>query len=349
MRLTRRDVLVMSAVAPVFASRLAQAQANADSLVIAYPFDVPSWDPIAYTAPLGMPIFASIFDQPLMYTADLKLSPSVVKAWCWWGSDGLAIGLDFREEVTFHNGDRLTAADFRFSFLERQKADPKLATAAVWRNIQDIEIASPTKAIVRLSAPKPTAPEWWAYLGSFIMPKAYFEKVGKDAFLQHPIGSGPYTLADYQQGARIVLEANERYWGGAPRLKRVTIPIVKDPTARVAARQSRQADITTQTPVRETERLAQTPGLAGRVTPITEIFILQVGNTGAFTDANVRLAAHHAIDKEALSKAFFGGVAVPISVLAPPNTPGFVDGFNFPHDPKKAGEYLAGSGFRPNK
>src|SRR5258708_27118828 len=131
MRLTRRDVLVMSAVAPVFGSRLVQAQAQADALVIAYPFDGPSWEPIAYTAPLGMPIFASIFDQPLMYTADLKLSPSVVKAWGWIGSDGLAIELDFRDDVTFHNGDKLTAADFRFSFLERQKADPKLATAAV--------------------------------------------------------------------------------------------------------------------------------------------------------------------------------------------------------------------------
>src|SRR5258708_34569967 len=106
MRLTRRDVLVMSAVAPAFASRLAQAQANADSLVIAYPFDVPSWDPIAYTAPLGMPIFASIFDQPLMYTADLNLPPSAVKAWRWIARNGLAIGRGFRHAGTFHNGDK---------------------------------------------------------------------------------------------------------------------------------------------------------------------------------------------------------------------------------------------------
>ena len=348
MRITRREFLVTSAAASAFASRLANAQTTGDSLVIAYPFDVPSWDPIAYTAPLGMPIFASVFDQPLMYTPDLKLSPNVVKAWRWVGTDGLAIELDFRDDVTFHDGDKLTAHDFRFSFLERQKEDPKLATAAVWRNIQDIEIPSPTKAIVRLSAPKPTAPEWWAYLGSFIMPKAYYEKVGKDQFLKAPIGSGPYKVADYQQGARIVLEANEKYWGGAPKTKRVTIQIVKDPTARVAAVQAGQADITTQTPVRETERLAQTPGLTGRVSPITEIFILQVGNTGAFTDANVRLAAHHAIDKQALSKAFLGGVGVPISVLAPPKTPGFVEGFTFAYDTKKAEEYLAKSGFGPN-
>jgi peptide/nickel transport system substrate-binding protein len=348
-QLTRRLFLMSCAAASSLWGAGARAQSAKDSIVIAYPFEVPSWDPIAYTAPLGMPIFASVFDQPLTYTPALKLAPGVVKDWHWIGNDGLAIELNLRDDVYFHNGDKLTAADFKFSFMERQKADPKLATAAVWRNIQDIEIASPTKAIVRLSSPKPTAPEWWAYLGSFVMPKAYFEKVGKEAFLQKPVGSGPYKVAEFQQGARIVLEANDKYWGGAPKLKHVTIQIVKDPTARVAAVQSGQADITTQIPIRETDRLSKTPGFAGQVSPITEIFILQVGNTGAFTDANVRLAAHHAIDKTALSKAFFGGVAVPLSVLAPPKTPGAVDGFTFPYDPKQSAALLAKSGFSTAK
>ncbi len=38
----------------------------------------------------------------------------------------------------------------------------------------------------------------------------------------------------------------------------------------------------------------------------------------------MRLAAHHAIDKKALSQAFYGGAAVPLSVVAPPDTPGYV-------------------------
>lgn len=148
MRFTRREFLLTSAAMPL-AARLAHAATGKDALVVAYPFDVPSWDPVAYTAPLGMPIFASVFDQPLAYSPDLKLEPNVVDRWQWQGKDGLAIALEFRRDVTFHNGDKLTAADFRFSFLERQKADPKLATAAVWRNIQDIEILSSTEAVVR--------------------------------------------------------------------------------------------------------------------------------------------------------------------------------------------------------
>ncbi|MBV8535797.1 MAG: ABC transporter substrate-binding protein [Alphaproteobacteria bacterium] len=349
MQVTRRGFLVTSAVAPFFGTSLASAEAAKDSLVIAYPFDVPSWDAVAYTIPLAMPVFASVFDQPLTYTPDLKLVPNAVKAWSWVGSDGLALAVELRDDVQFHNGDQLTTADFKFSFQERQAADPKLATAGVWRNIKDIEIQSPTKAVMHFSSPKPTAPPWLAYLGSFILPKAYFEKVGKDGFLQKPVGSGPYTVVEFQQGARIVLEANAKYWKGAPKLKRVTIQTVKDPTARVAAVQSGQADITTQIDIREAQRLSKTPGLAAQITPVTEIFLLQVGNVDAFKDQNVRLAAHHAIDKAALSKAFFGGAALPLSVFAPPKTPGYVEGFKFAHDPKESVALLAKSGFSPQK
>ena len=47
----------------------------------------------------------------------------------------------------------------------------------------------------------------------------------------------------------------------------------------------------------------------------------------------MRLAAHHAIDKEALSKAFYGGAAVPLSVVATPGTPGYLTDFKFEYEP----------------
>jgi dipeptide transport system substrate-binding protein len=346
MRLTRRSLLqaagILAAPLPLRAARAAgEGQAT-----IAYPVDVPSWDAVAHTFPLAMPIFKSVYDSPLTFTPDLKLAANVMTAWKL-GGDGKTIAVRFRDDVHFHNGDRLTAADFRFSFLERQKADPKLPTAGIWRKITDIEITSQTAAVVHLAAPMPTAPQWWAFLGSFILPKKYYEKVGHDGFLAKPVGSGPYRLAEYQRDARIVLEANAQYWGGPPPIGRVTIEVVKDPTARVAAIEAGRVDITKQIAVREALRLDHVPGTSGRVQPITDIVIIQIGNRGAFTDANVRLAAHHAIDKEAISKAFFNGVAKPISVLAPPGTPGDVPGFTFPYSVDEAKSLLAKSGHGP--
>ncbi len=79
------------------------------------------------------------------------------------------------------------------------------------------------------------------------------------------------------------------------------------------------------------------------------MILLQCRNDLGFADDNVRLAAHHAIDKQALSKAFYGGAAVPLSMPATPGTPGYVPDFKFSYDPALAVQLLAKSGFDANK
>jgi peptide/nickel transport system substrate-binding protein len=199
-----------------------------NSLTIAFPADVPSWDPIAHTFPTAMSIYKAVFDSPMTQKANLEIVPNVVTKTNF--KDPLTLEVELRNDVTFHNGDKLTADDFKFTFDTRLKADNKLAIAGVWGRINEIEVQSPTKAVVHFKEPMPTAVAWWAFLGNFIMPKNYFEKVGgKEGFLKAPIGSGPYKLADYQLGSRIVLEANDKYWGQKAKIKRVTFEIVKDP------------------------------------------------------------------------------------------------------------------------
>ena len=125
----------------------------------------------------------------------------------------------------------------------------------------------------------------------------------------------------------------------------MVIEIIKDPSARVAAIQSGQVDITVGVPVREAERLGAIAGLKGELNPIQRVILLQVRNDQGFADQNIRLAAHHAIDKAALSKAFYGGAAVPLSLPATPGTPGDIAGFKFAYDPAMATKLLAASGY----
>jgi peptide/nickel transport system substrate-binding protein len=79
------------------------------------------------------------------------------------------------------------------------------------------------------------------------------------------------------------------------------------------------------------------------------VILLQVRNDLGFADPNVRLAAHHAIDKDALSKAFYGGAATPLSVVATPGSPGYLTDFKFEYSQDKAKAALAKSGFSPEK
>ncbi|HET7880362.1 MAG TPA: ABC transporter substrate-binding protein [Acetobacteraceae bacterium] len=342
---TRRGILALGAATLAAPSIV---HAASDAVTIAWPSDVPSWDPNQRFTPDAQPLFKAVFDQPLDQDPSLRLVPNLITRW-QLSADGLTMPIELRDGVTFHNGDKLTTEDFRFTFFERVKTTQGLDIANSWRKVQDIEMLSPTKAVMHFNSPAPTAPVWLAFLGSYVVPKAYVEQVGAAEFAQKPIGSGPYRLVEWQANGRIVLERNDKYWGPKPAIRRVTVQIIKDPSSRVAAVQSGQVDLAINLPVREAVRLQGEPGLAAALDPITRIILLQVRNDLGFADPNVRLAAHHAIDKAALSRAFYNDAAVPLSQLATPGTPGYMDDFGFRYDPNRAKELLAKSGYDADK
>ncbi len=342
-QLSRRVFSAGASLASILASLPAWAQGR-DSVTIGWPSDVTGWDPNQRFTPDAQGIYKMVFDQPLDQDPSLKLIPSLIKAWKL-APDGMSLDLEFRDDVKFHDGSKMTAEDFQWTFFGRVAAGQKLDIANSFRKLTGIDVISPTKAVMKFNSPAPTVPVWLAFLGSFMVPKAYMEKVGVDGFVAKPVGTGPYKLVEYQMNGRIVLERNDDYWGTKPKLKRVVIEIIKDPSARVAAIQSGQVDITVGVPVREAERLGAIAGLKGELNPIQRVILLQVRNDQGFSDQNIRLAAHHAIDKAALSKAFYGGAAVPLSLPATPGTPGDIAGFKFPYDPAMAIKLLAASGY----
>jgi peptide/nickel transport system substrate-binding protein len=323
----------------------ARAAAN-DAATIGWPNDVPSWDPNQRFTPDAQPLFKAVFDQPLDQDPQLRLIPHLIENWSM-APDGLSMAVELRDDVTFHNGDKMTTEDFRYTFLERNKSGIKLDIANSMRKVQDIVIESPTKATMKFDSPAPTMPNWMAFLGSYVVPKKYIESQGLDNFLKNPVGTGPYKLAEYELNSRIVLERNDAYWGPKANIARITIQIIKDPSARVAAIQSGQADFMLNVPVREVDRFQKTAGLDAEIDPITRVILLQPRADLAFADKNVRLAAHHAIDKAALSKACYGGAAVPLSMMATPGSPGYLNDFTFKYDPALAKELLAKSNFSP--
>src|ERR1700733_1966553 len=253
----------------------ARAAAN-DAATIGWPNDVPSWDPNQRFTPDAQPIFKAVFDQPLDQDPKLKLIPHLIKSWDL-APDGLSMAVELLDDVTFHNGDPMTTEDFRYTFFERIKSGIKLDTANSWKKVDDIVIESPLKATMKFNSPAPTAPQWMAFLGSYMVPKNYIEGQGYDNFLKNPIGTGPYKLAEYELNSRIVLERNDNYWGPKAKIARVTIQIIKDPSARVAAIQSGAVDWTVNVPVREVQRFGDS-GFAASLQPITRVILLQVRN-----------------------------------------------------------------------
>ena len=337
-----------AAVAVAAAPPLSQAEAAKEGVVIAWPVDPQTWDPNRRTNPALQSLFKMVYDQLIMQAPDMSLQPSLATKWSQ-SADGKTVTLDIRDDAYWHDGARVTSADIRYTFLERGKAGHKIDLARIWRNVEDIETPTATRAIVKLKSPMPTAIPWFAFLANFVVPKHHVSEVGADGFASKPLGSGPYKVVDYQRNSRIVLEAFDKYWGPKPKIRKVTVLIIKDSSARVAAIQSGRVDFAPDVPIREVDRLNRSAAMSGRIFPISRVILLQIRSDQAFSDRNVRLAAHHAIDKKAISQALYAGKAVPLSVVAPPGTPGYVKDYEFAYDPAKSKALLAESGFGPAK
>jgi peptide/nickel transport system substrate-binding protein len=326
------------------------ARAQEGSVTMGYPADVPSWDPVANGTTITLPVHKCVFDAPLSLAPDLSFGPSVVQSHRWISPDGTALELTLRDGITFHNGDPLTSEDIQFTFRDRIKADQSVMAAGVWDAIiKDIETPSPNVAILRFNAPLVHAPWQLASTAAFILPKRYYQQVGAQGFNEKPIGSGPYRLVDYQRDSRIVLEAYDKHWGGPAKIKRVVIQIIKDASARASAIQSGQVDFVFNLPVRDVVRLNSVPGLVGVVHPINNVVLIHMVNKGIYKDQNLRLAMHHAIDKQALSRAFFNNQATPLSMWASDGMPANDPTFRFEFDTAKAKQLLAQSGYGMTK
>ena len=190
MHIDRRTALMLGlgAGASTLIQDIAFAQAK-DSVTIGWPSDVPSWDPNQRFTPDAQPIFKLVFDQPLDQNEKLDLIPKLVTKW-QLAADGQSMTVELRDDVTFHNGDKMTAEDFRYTFFERIKAGHAVDTKNSWRKVTDIEISSPTGVTMKFDSAAPTAPQWLSFLGSFIVPKGFMEKVTVDGFRDKPVGTG---------------------------------------------------------------------------------------------------------------------------------------------------------------
>src|SRR4030095_7786216 len=76
-----------------------------------------------------------------------------------------------------------------------------------------------------------------------IVPRHYYEKVGRDGFKAQPIGAGPYKLVSQQAGVQMVFDSWEEYWRGSPGVKTIVVKGITDLTARMAGLQTGELDL----------------------------------------------------------------------------------------------------------
>ncbi len=165
-----------------------------DTLIYASNQEVDNMSPYFNNQREGLIIGRHVFDT-LVYldpnTGEYK--PQLATSWKWESPTSLV--MDIRQGVTFHNGDKLTAADVAFTFNTMNLPETKVATRSNQDWIKSVDVIGDYQVRFNLHKPFPAALDYLS--GPLpIYPEAYYKKVGASAFAKALVGTGPYKVTD---------------------------------------------------------------------------------------------------------------------------------------------------------
>jgi len=310
----------------------------------------PTWFDPAETSGIITPfmVLYALHDAMVRPSPGQPMAPSLAESWSV-SPDGLVYEFVLRKGVKFHNGDTVSAEDVKFSFERYRGASAK----PLKESVAAVEIPEPGRVRIRLKRAWPDFMTFYSNAtgAGWIVSKKYVEKVGDEGFKRAPIGAGPYKFVAFTPGVELVLEAFDQYWRKAPSVKRLTLKSIPDDTTRLVALKRGEVDVAYAIRGTLAEELRRAPGLTlkpvlGQVTNWV-YFAEQWDPKSPWHDRRVRLAANHAIDRQAINQAEILGFAKLIGSIIPSSFEFYWQSPGYAYDAARAKRLLAEAGY-PN-
>ncbi|WNV89681.1 ABC transporter substrate-binding protein [Umezawaea sp. Da 62-37] len=300
------------------------------SIVLADATEPTTLNPLLGYAPEGV---SKIFDGLVEHRADRTLQPQLAAQAPKPAADGLSWTVELRDDVKFTDGSAFGAEDVVATY--RALLDPAAGATvrpefAMLTGVEQLDVRN-----VRFTLSQPYAP-FPDLLVLGILPSEALAAGGPLAnspVNTAPVGTGPYRLAEWTKGDKMVLEANPSHPEGAPRIKKLTVVFVPDDNTRAQRMQKGEFD-GAELPPRLAAGFATTDGLRvlDHGSADLRAITLPTGNpvTG---DPAVRLALNLAVDRQGMIDNLLAGKGTSASTPVPAVLPEFVDpGAVFRHD-----------------
>jgi len=229
-----------------------------------------------------------------------------------------------RTDAKWHNGEPFRPADYVFGWkVARDPGVPfnKRSTAAI---IDRIDSPDDSTLILHWTGLYAFAdriqpfdldpfPTWHASLvDAYENRKPEFG--GHAWFNREFVGLGPYKLGSWAPGSHIVLEANDQWYGGKPKIDRIDVRLILDANTRLAAMLSGEGEFLYSLALEQRETFADQAVRDGRGQLIQhnvgrlQLAVLKQTNPlfGGPDKARQRQALLHALDREELAGVLSG-------------------------------------------
>ncbi len=317
------------------------------TLVFALGGEVSILNPILSSDSASSAVEGAIFSGLTKVNQKLEIVPDLAKRW-EVSADGLKYTFYLRDDVFWHDGEKFTAEDAKFTF--DSILDPKVNSVRRGDYIiegRPIKFLAKSPYVFEAVLPKPFAP-FLSGIGMGLLPKHLLQggDVNLSHFNQHPVGTGPFVFVKWSAGDRIVLKRNEKFYAGVPKLEKIIYRIIPDDNSRLLAFEAGEID-ECDVPAKDYGR-----ALAMKNVNIFEYDSLSYVYLGfnmqnrLFSDIRVRQALAYATDKKQLIALIFRGLATPAYSPSSPVSWSYEKNVEkFELDRKKAGALLSKAGW----
>ncbi len=315
-------------------------------------------DPALVEDAVSAQYVVEIFSGLVALDAELQVVPDLAQRW-EVSSDRTTYTFLLREDARFHNGRRVTAADFKYS-IERA-CDPrtgstvaatylgdivgaKEALAGQRDEVSGVQVVDDRTLRIQIDAPRAHFLAKLTYSTAFAVDR---DQVEQPDWLERPNGTGPFRLGEYS-AQRIVLEPNERYYGEGPLLERVIFLLSGG--SPVSMYENGELDITVVGPA-DVERVRDLSNpLHAELSTVPQLDIQYWGlnvTQPPFDDVRVRQAFSLAVDREKITDVVWKGMRLPAEGIVPPGMPGYRrDGPLLGYDAQRARDLISQSRYK---
>jgi len=284
--------------------------------------DINDMNPHLYTG--SMPAQGMVYESLVENTPD-GIKPLLAESWDI-SEDGKTYTFHLRQGVTFHDGEPFNAEAVVKNIEAVQSNAAKHSWIQLSTKIADVEAAD--EYTVRLTLTEPYYPTLLELAMTrpyvFLSPKDFLGGGTKDGVKGYH-GTGPYKLAEHQTDRYAVFEANESYWGGAPKIAKVTAKVLPAGETTFLALQKGEVDFlftddrgTDSIDVEAMRRLADSGDYRiVRSDPMnTKMIVANSGKKGSpAQETAVREALWQSVDRETIGKQIFNGTETPAETL----------------------------------
>jgi ABC-type transport system substrate-binding protein len=287
----------------------AVGQSASRTLTVAIPFEPPHLDPFE-SLDVQQDINYHVYRMLYHFTPDMSPHPDLVVS-DKVSPDGRVWTLELRKDVVFQDGTPLNAAAVKYT-IERMK-DPKRAApmAVLFAPITAVRTVGDYTVELETKEPFASLRNNLAHVNTGIVSPTADRARGPE-FGRKPVGAGPYQVAEWVSGDRIVLKRFDRYVGPAPYYETIVFRVVPDAQTRLVMVERGEADVAIRMPATQAD-LAQRDGQLQviRLEGTRLLYMYFNLDKAPTSDIRVRRALNLAVDRDAIIKRVALGAAAP--------------------------------------